>query len=108
MTDERWQSLVGNLKDNLEVTDHYFEDFSDTPGEIEVYEVRSPLGLIKVSRLSHPRQISAKAIYSKRGNSVINIQHDYDMHDIIHTLLIEKYDSNSGTWQELSADTFKL
>jgi len=107
MTDERWQELVGRLKDEQKVESETTEDLEGRPGTVARLIVSTPIGRVRLSRTSAPRMTNQKTFYSKRSTSTASVQAEYDESDIVHSFIVEK-DNGSGTWQELNIQDFSL
>ncbi|MCD4760694.1 hypothetical protein K8R42_02235, partial [bacterium] len=65
MTNERWQEILANLRENFNISDEYEEDMD--PGTAEAVEFEGPQGKMKVRFVTKPKLLDKKTSYSNRA-----------------------------------------
>jgi len=106
MTDEKWQEIIGKIKDNFELTSHETKelDEEDGPGEVEVVEFNGPLGKMKLERTTKPLIIDKKTIGSRRIGSDTAVEYVYSETEKTHKFTAYKWDENDKVWVEMKMD----
>jgi len=106
MTDERWQELIGQIKDSLEILDHYTKDLPEEAGQgsVEVIEFQSPMGKMKLERTTQPLLLDKKTYGSKRMGSQADVKYIYSETEKTHKFKAYKYDSNTDDWTEIQLE----
>ncbi len=96
---ERWQQLVGQIKDSLAVISH-----ETKPGEFEnetleelVFE--GPTGKMKLARHTKPRVVGEKTFYAGRGGTNVGIQKEYSDTETVDT--VKLFRESGGDWVEM-------
>lgn len=106
MTYERWQSLVGEIKDKFKAVSLSQEALSGGPGSKEVLEFVGPAGRIKLELTIRPRLLGKKTIYSKRIGSATTVDYEYDAKEKVFSLAAFRFVDASGQWQEINGSNF--
>ena len=103
MTDERWEHIIGHIKDNFELIDQRTEDISEEAGggTIEVVEFNGPLGKMKLERTTQPLVIDKKTIGSRRIGSDTTVEYVYSDTEKVHKFTVYRYDDNTDSWTEM-------
>ncbi|OGY51329.1 MAG: hypothetical protein A3J59_02575 [Candidatus Buchananbacteria bacterium RIFCSPHIGHO2_02_FULL_56_16] len=106
MTDERWQDILGHIKDKFEVLDHRTEALAaeEGPGSIEVIEFNGPLGRMKLNRTTKPRVLGKKIIGSKRIGSDTTVEYLYSDTEKSHQFGAYRWNEDEQTWVEMAKD----
>ena len=99
MDDERWYSLLDDLKEKLS-----FEDQGEEPGDhgarLEWVVFRSPMGRMKLERFSKPLVLDRKYRYSKRAGT--DADEEVIVSDTEKTYRVSLYkETPGGQWQEV-------
>jgi len=109
MTDERWQTIIGQVKDNFEVIKHETQDLPETegPGTVEYIEFKGPLGLMKLERSSRPLVLGKVTHGSKRIGSETTVQYNYSDTEKTHKFRAFKFDEVDAVWVEIEKEKEK-
>ena len=113
MNDEKWTDLKERLKNQFGDVKVTTEDTSreDDVGNIipektEMLEFESPLGLLKIVRVSHPKILDKKSHYHK-GSGGAKIEYILSDSEMTHKTNFLRRD-DYGEWRPLEIDTDKL
>lgn len=103
MTDEKWQKIIGQIKDSFKVSDQRQEDLSSDigGGTVEIIEFDGPLGRMKLERTTQPLVIDKKTIGSRRIGSDTKVEYIYSDTEKIHKFKAYRYDDNNDNWVEM-------
>jgi len=99
MTDEKWEQIIGNIKDSFAVISH-----DNTKGELDhetteeiIFE--NPAGKMKLVRHTKPRVLEEKTHYSGRIGSTTGIEKVYsDTETVDYVSLFKEV---VGGWEEV-------
>lgn len=104
---EKWQTIIGNIKDNFEVEDHGAQHLEDDGGtDIEYIVFRGPLGLMRLELVSRPVVVDKKVVFSKRIGSESKVDYVYDKEEKNRKMTAYKWDDNDDEWIEMDAGKF--
>lgn len=107
MQPEKWQEIVGKIKDNFAVEDTGREQQPDQGGtDIEYIVFNGPLGRLKLKFISRPVILDKKTKYSKRIGATTVIDYIYSPDEKSHKLKVYKWDEALDDWQEIEAKNF--
>ncbi len=103
MTQERWQEIVGMIKDNFGILKQEVSDLpeEDGGGEVEIIEFKGPLGLMRLEYTSRPLVLGKKTFGSKRIGSQATVEYQYSDTEKTHKLTVYKYDEPNDNWIEM-------
>lgn len=102
MNDEKWQDLLDKVN-NFEVEDRYSEDIEDIPNaKQEIVIFNSPMGKIKLVRVTKPKVLDKKTLYSSRAGSDIKVEYEYSEDEMVSSLEIYKFDELEQDWVKAS------
>lgn len=106
MTDERWQDIIGKIKDNFEFLDQRIEDLPEEmgPGSVEIIEFVGPLGKMRLERTTQPLVIDKKTIGSRRIGSDTKVEYIYSDTEKIHKFKAFKWDDDKNDWLEMEME----
>ncbi len=107
MMPEKWEQIVGNIKDNFKVEDSGKEFFEDDGGvEVEYIIFDGPLGKMKLEFIAKPVVLDRKTKYSNRFGAETIIDYVYSNEEKSHKLKAYKWDSALSDWSEIEAKKF--
>lgn len=98
MTQEKWDELVGRVKDSFPVIREGKEEL-DPVGTADFIEFNGPLGHIRLEFVQKPVRISMRGMGSKRIGSTVQLEAQYSDEDIIQSLRAYRKDE-AGEWAE--------
>lgn len=75
-------------------------------GRLEFLIFESPLGRVRLERITKPRTIGERALTSRRPGSATRVEAQYDLHDMIHIIRAQRWDSAAGSWVAIDANAF--
>src|SRR6056297_1922027 len=107
MTPEKWQNILGNLKDNFDIKEHE-KEFREEQGGMEVEYVifHSPLGKVKLEFISKPVVLDKKTNYSRRIGSDVAVEYVYSEEEKTCSLNAYKWDETSEDWLKIDPSSF--
>ncbi|TSC95752.1 MAG: Uncharacterized protein Athens101410_339 [Parcubacteria group bacterium Athens1014_10] len=108
MNQEKWLDLKLKTKEKFGIAKESSEELELAEKEDgtkimekkEIIEFESPMGRIKLEKISKPKVIGKKTLYSRRIGSNIEVKYDYSPDEIIHQL--KAYKQDNGQWQEIT------
>ena len=108
MLPEKWQEIVGNIKDNFKVEESGREHLEAEGGAgIEYIIFNGPLGKMKLEFISRPVILDKKTKYSKRLGATTVIDYVYSPEEKFHKLKAYKWDEALNDWLEMEAKKFE-
>lgn len=106
MTREKWQNIIGNIKDNFLVEEEGKKREEEMGGiNIEFIIFKGPLGRIKLELISKPIILDKKIIYSRRIGSETKVDYVYGEEKSLK-LKAYKWNANQDDWVEMEAGMF--
>ncbi len=102
MTDEKWQDLVGRIKDTFSVIDERTEPLTSGPGEEQCVIFASPQGTMKLERILRPILLDTHAIASKRIGSSVTVTKEYSETERSSTVTLSV--QRGGEWVPVDLD----
>jgi len=107
MNPERWQNIIGNIKDNFAVLDEGHERIEDEGGiDIEYIVFKGPLGKMRLEYITKPLVIDKKTTYSRRIGSDTKVDYLYSNTEKSNKLLTYKWNEDDEHWAEVEAGNF--
>ncbi len=107
MQPEKWNNLIGDIKDKFKVEEDGKEHLDEGGGtDIEYIVFKSPLGRIKLEFVVKPLVLDKKTTYSKRIGSETTVEYVYSPNEKTCKLTAYKWDERKNEWMEVDADTF--
>ena len=108
MSPEKWEKIVGNIKDNFKVEADGKERFEDEDGlEVEYIVFAGPLGRMKLEFITRPVIIDKKTKYSNRIGAETVVEYVYSQDEKNHKLKAYKWDEALNDWLEMEAKKFE-
>lgn len=105
MTPEKWENIVGNIKDNFSVEKEEKEHREEQGGvDVEYIIFESPLGKVKLEFISKPVVLDKKTNYSRRIGSDVKVEYVYSQEEKTHSLNAYQWDGEE--WKKIEADSF--
>jgi len=109
MFPDKWQKLVGNIKDNFKVESDGKEPLEeDGGGEIEYIIFLGPLGRMKLEFITKPVVLDKKTKYSNRFGAETVVDYIYSPDEKNHKLKAYKWDEGANDWLEMEAKKFDI
>jgi len=109
MLPEKWEQIVGNIKDNFKVEDCAKQHLDEHGGvDLEYVIFKGPLGRMKLEFITKPVIIDKKTKYSKRLGAGTVVEYVYSQEEKSHKLRAYKWDEASNDWLEMEAKKFDL
>jgi len=108
MTKEKWQSILGNIKDNFKVEDQGSEHVDDEGGvDIEFVIFNGPLGRMRLEFISKPVVLDKKTTYSKRIGSETKVDYVYSDSERVENMTAYKWSDDDEEWVEMESNMFE-
>ena len=104
MTDEKWEEVVGRIKDGCNILSHQTlaGELSGESTEEIVFE--SPAGTMKITRHTRPRLLEEKTHYSGRVGGSTGIERVYSEDEFVNTVALFK--DVGGDWEPVDNSMF--
>ncbi len=107
MTKEKWQEIVGKVKDSFELEDEGGEHLEDEGGvDIEYIIFTGPLGRMRLEFITKPVILDKKTTYSRRIGSETAVDYIYSETEKSEKLNAYKWNDTINDWQEIEAGSF--
>lgn len=107
MIPEKWQTLIGNIKDNFKMEEEGKFHIDDEGGaDIEYIVFAGPLGRMRLEFVSKPVILDKKTTYSKRIGSETQVDYVYSETEKTHSLIVYKWEEGANDWVEIEAGSF--
>lgn len=108
MTPEKWETIVGNIKDNFDVIDQGEEHIDDEGGvDLKFIEFDGPLGHMRLEMALKPVVLDKKTTYSKRIGSETKVDYVYSDTERSCKLSVYKWNEAQEDWMEIDGKMFE-
>ncbi|PIR93211.1 hypothetical protein COT99_01995 [Candidatus Falkowbacteria bacterium CG10_big_fil_rev_8_21_14_0_10_43_10] len=105
MNIEKWQNIVGMIKDQFKVEDEGKEELDDVPnGTIEFIIFQGPLGKMRLEYTVKPVVLDKKTIGSRRIGSETTVEYIYSEDEMSQTFKAYKWDDDRDDWVEIEQE----
>lgn len=105
MTEEKWQELVGRVKDDFGVEEERHGEDPETHTKTFTIIFTAPAGRMKLERLLQPRVTGERAIGGSKYGAGTSIQRTYSTEEFIDSLHAYRWDPSAGEWIPVNAST---
>ena len=107
MTLDRWQDIIGNIKDNFEVLNSGSEHLEDEGGvEVDYIVFNTEQGKFRLELISKPVVLDKKTTFSKRIGSETKVDYVYSEEEKMTKMLAYRFSSESNDWEEMDSKSF--
>jgi hypothetical protein len=104
---DKWQNIIGNIKDNFPVEEEgTIEAEEEGRADIEFIIFKGPLGRMKLELQSRPVILDKKTIYSNRIGSETKVEYVYSKDEMSSKMKAFVYREDDGEWAEINAANF--
>ena len=106
MTQEKWQEIIGLIKDKFEVLDERTEELPDQniAGAVEIIEFLGPLGKMRLERTDQPLVIGKKTIGSRRIGSDIRVEYIFSDTERVNKFRAYSWSDADNVWVEIEKE----
>ena len=105
MTQEKWQKIVGLVKDQFAVEEYGSEALDDVPNSsVEFIVFTGPLGKTRLEYTTRPVVLDKKALGSRRIGSESTVQYTYSDTEFSGTFKAYKWDDDRDDWVEMEPE----
>jgi len=109
MTQEKWQEIIGKIKDDFPVEETEKIHFDEEGGvDLEYIIFKGPLGRMKLEFITKPVVLDKKTKYSNRIGQQTVVEYVYSPDELSHKLKAYKWDEAINDWLEMEAKKFEL
>lgn len=107
MLPEKWQEIIGKIKDNFKVEASGLERLeTGDSADIEYIVFNGPLGRMRLEFISRPVILDKKTKYSRRLGARTIIDYVYSPDEKYYKLKAYKWDEALNDWLEIEAKKF--
>lgn len=101
---EKWQSIVGKVKDKFDIEDEGKQHLEDEGGvDVDYIVFTSPVGKIRLELVIKPVVLDKKTTYSRRIGSETKVDYIYS-DEKSYKLYTYKWDVNDNDWLEIESN----
>lgn len=104
MTEEKWQDIIGQIKDEFKVLEQRTEALENMPGQVEYIIFEGPVGKMKLEFTTKPLVLDKKGLGSRRIGSRTKVEYIYSDTEKVHTFKAYKWDEARNEWVEMEAE----
>jgi hypothetical protein len=109
MSPEKWQNILGNIKDNFSYENESIEHLEEEGGiDIHSIEFQGPLGKMRLEYITKPVVLDKRTIYSRRIGSETKVDYVYSKDEKTNKLMAYRWDESQNNWVEIDAEKFNL
>lgn len=101
MTPERWEGIVSLIKEKFDIEDSGTYELDPGPGEVEYYDFRGPMGLMRVEWVTKPKMLGKHVIASKRIGSMATEKIVYSDDEEVNFFRAYRYNNERQDWEEI-------
>lgn len=102
MTIERWQDILSNILDNLDVIEHKKEHIEEEGGvDIEYVIFNGPMGKMRLEFIIKPLVLDKKVNYSNRIGSEAKVDFIYSKDEKTNIFMAYKWDEGENDWKQV-------
>lgn len=107
MTLDRWQEVIGNIKDNFEVLNSGTDSLEDEGGvKVEYIVFNTEQGKFRLEFVSKPVVLDKKTTYSKRIGSETKVDYVYSENEKVTRMSAYRFNVEANDWEEIDAKSF--
>ena len=108
MTKEKWEKIVGNIKDKFPIQDEGEVNLEDEGGvDIKYIEFDGPLGRMRLEYVIKPVITDKKTNYTRRIGSETQVTYVYSEDEKSHRLMAYKWNEEKDDWMEIDGNMFE-
>ena len=101
MTDDKWQDTLEQIRKNFGIEEQYTEEIADIPeARQEIVIFTTPISKIKVVRITAPKLLDKKTLFSGRAGSLVNVQKEYSEDEKVNYLEVYEWNEIERDWQK--------
>lgn len=106
MTDEKWQEIMGMIKEKFDVLEHEQEEFSEEEGGglYEYVIFIGPLGKMKLVRTVKPKVVDRKVITSRRIGGASKEEFVFSADETIQKIEAYRWNDERENWEAVEAE----
>lgn len=106
MTPDRWQNVLGQIKDNFEVLSKENSRDPESGSTVETVVFISPAGKVMLEFIARPILLETKTKYSNRIGSDVKIEKVYSQDDFSYSLEAWRFDEDNQDWLPITGEAF--
>ncbi|OIO49536.1 MAG: hypothetical protein AUJ34_01065 [Parcubacteria group bacterium CG1_02_41_12] len=104
MMQEKWEQVIGRIKDEFDVQTHQTLDGERERETIEEIIFNGPIGVMRLTRTKRPRVLEEKTLYSNRAGSSMSVERVYSDDEFVDT--VEVFKDENGEWVPVDNSMF--
>ena len=102
MTDEKWLDVKEKGREKFTVLEEGTRELDSGPGSAEFLVFESPLGKVKLERVTRPVKLGERGIVSKRIGAHAVIEEQYSDTEVAKSFRVYRWDASGNAWLEMS------
>lgn len=102
MTDDKWLDVKEKVKEKFTVLEEGTRNLDPGPGTAEFLVFESPLGKVKLERVSRPVKLGERGIVSKRIGAHAAIETMYSDTEVAKSFHAYKFEPVTSEWVEMA------
>lgn len=107
MHDDKWKDTLDRISERFDILEQGSEPLPEYPnGKREFIVFTSPLGKVRLERITKPRTIGERAVTSRRIGGATKVESLYDLHDFVHFIRAQRWNDSTNVWQDIDASGF--
>lgn len=104
---EKWQDILGNIKDKFEVENEGKEHIDEEGGiDIEYIVFKCPFGRMRLEYIGRPVILDKKTTFSRRIGSETQINYIYSEDEKSFKFIAYKWSDDENEWIEINPEIF--
>jgi len=110
MREEKWQDILGMIEEKYKLLNFKKEKIPEIKGGLkEIVEFETPKGRFRLERITRPKVIDKKTIYSKRIGGEVKVEYLYSQEEKTSQLKAFYWDDQKKEWFEIKEEkSFQL
>jgi len=105
MTRERWDELIGQIKDDYRVTNDGQQPLEEEPGTSDFIEFTGPTGEVRLELITRPLVLGKKTFGGRKIGTAAGVQYQYSPDEV--TLTLKAWRRQDGEWTEIDPAAFR-
>ncbi len=102
MNQEKWEQWVEIIRSKFSLLEEG-EEVLGKDEKSEFYVFESPLGELKLERITRPKLLDKQTFYSNRKGSEASVRYVFSEDEVVDRIRVSRYGEQTGEWEEIDA-----